>query len=244
MAEVIIVDHADAAGALAAAIIARRIERSRSFVLGVATGGTPSTTYRALADLGLDLADVSAFALDQYVGLPAGHPESYAEVLRREVGEPLGISADRLHVPVAGVAPQDAGDAYEQAIIEAGGIDLQILGIGTDAHIGFSEPGSSPVSLTRVKALTAQTRADNSRFFDSIDNVPQHCITQGLGTIRRASSLVLLTVGVEKAAAIAGAVEGPMSASIPGSVIQLHRTVIVDEAASSALANTDYYCHA
>ena len=135
---------------------------------------------------------------------------------------------------------------YERRIREAGGIDLQILGIGRTGHIGFNEPGSSLASLTRVKTLTEQTRADNARFFDSPDDVPVHCITQGIGTILRARHLVLLAFGEGKAGAIADAVEGPVSASRPGSAIQLHphATVVVDEAAASRLERAGYYRHA
>lgn len=246
MAEVIIVDDSDAAGEIAAAMIAGFLERASSLVLGVATGSTPESTYRGLSALRPDVSRVTAFALDEYVGLAPGHPESYAVVLRREVGEPLGIPAERLHVPGEGVPPWDAGAAYESAIDAAGGVDLQILGIGTDGHIGFNEPGSSLASLTRVKTLTEQTRRDNARFFDSLDDVPLHCITQGLGTIRRARSLVLLAFGAEKAAAVAGAVEGPVTSSLPGSVIQLHPsvTVIVDEGAAAGLGGAEYYRHA
>jgi glucosamine-6-phosphate deaminase len=139
-----------------------------------------------------------------------------------------------------------AGERYEQAIEDAGGVDLQVLGIGTTGHIGFNEPGSSFASLTRVKTLTEQTRRDNARFFGSLDEVPMHCVTQGLGTILRARHLVLLAFGAGKAEAVAGAVEGPVTASLPGSAIQLHRnvTVIVDEAAASHLRFADYYRYA
>src|SRR5690606_10545761 len=116
---------------------------------------------------------------------------------------------------------EHAGDAYERAIVDAGGVDLQILGIGTDGHIGFNEPGSSFASLTRVKTLTEQTREDNARFFDSVDDVPRHCITQGLGTIMRARHLVLLAFGEGKADAVAEALEGPVSAMLPASAVQL-----------------------
>ncbi|RZI80073.1 MAG: glucosamine-6-phosphate deaminase, partial [Microbacterium sp.] len=141
---------------------------------------------------------------------------------------------------------EHAGDDYEAAIEAAGGVDVQILGIGTSGHIGFNEPGSSFASRTRVKTLIEQTRADNARFFDSIDDVPVHCITQGLGTILRARHLFLLAFGEGKAAAVAAAVEGPVTSSLPGSAIQLHEhvTVVVDEAAASRLANADYYRYA
>jgi glucosamine-6-phosphate deaminase len=139
-----------------------------------------------------------------------------------------------------------AGARYEADIEAAGGVDLQILGIGRTGHIGFNEPGSSLASLTRVKTLTEQTRADNARYFATVDDVPTHCITQGLGTILRARHLVLLAFGEAKAAAVAAALEGPVSASTPGSVVQLHPTVtvIVDEAAGSQLAHADYYRYA
>jgi glucosamine-6-phosphate deaminase len=139
-----------------------------------------------------------------------------------------------------------AGERYEAAIHAAGGVDLQVLGIGRTGHIGFNEPGSSLASLTRVKTLTQQTRIDNARFFDSVDDVPLHCITQGLGTILRARHLVLLAFGEAKAHAIAAALEGPVSASTPGSAVQLHPhvTVIVDEDAATALEHADYYRYA
>ena len=215
-------------------------------VLGLATGSTPLTTWRALAARNLDLSRVRGFALDEYVGLPPGHPESYRSVITREVVEPLGLTPSLVRVPADSGPIETAGADYETAILEAGGIDLQVLGIGTDGHIGFNEPGSSFASLTRVKTLTEQTRRDNARFFASPEEVPMHCITQGLGTILRARHLVLLAFGAAKAAALAGAVEGPLTASLPGSAIQLHPrvTVIVDEAAAAGLAHADYYRYA
>lgn len=244
MAEVVIVPTAEEAGRLAADAILRRFSRTERPVLGVATGSTPLTTYRALADSGRDLRNVRCFALDEYVGLPTGHPESYRAVLERELVEPLGLDPELLQVPDPD--PErlaDAGPRYEAAITAAGGVDIQLLGIGTDGHIGFNEPGSSLASRTRIKTLTAQTRADNARFFDSPDDVPLHCITQGLGTIRDARHLILLAFGESKAAAVAAAVEGPVSSGVPGSLIQLHPsvTVLVDEAAASSLAHADYY---
>jgi glucosamine-6-phosphate deaminase len=141
---------------------------------------------------------------------------------------------------------ETAGEDYERDISASGGIDLQLLGIGTTGHIAFNEPGSSFASLTRVKTLTEQTRRDNARFFDHPADVPLHCITQGLGTIRRARHLVLLAFGAEKAGAIAAAVEGAVTASCPASVIQLHPhvTVIVDGAAARDLVFSEYYRYA
>ena len=249
MAEVISVPDAPAGGAIVADEIARLIRRRPDAVLGLATGSTPLPVYEALRTRlsGVDVSQVRGFALDEYVGIDPAHPESYRSVISREVVEPLGFDPARIRTPDGSLEGiEHAGDAYEAAIEEAGGVDLQILGIGTDGHIGFNEPGSSFASRTRVKTLTRQTREDNARFFDSIDDVPMHCITQGLGTILRARHLVLLAFGAGKAEAVAGAVEGPVSASLPGSAIQLHPhvTVVVDEAAASRLRDADYYRYA
>ncbi len=243
MAEVVIVPSAVEAGTLGADAIAALVAERPDAVLGLATGSTPLTTWRSLAQRGLDLSRVRGFALDEYVGLPAGHPESYRSVITREVVEPLGLTPSLVRVPADEGPLELAGENYERAIVEAGGVDLQVLGIGRTGHIGFNEPGSSFASLTRVKTLTEETRLDNARFFASLDEVPMHCVTQGLGTILRARHLVLLAFGEAKARAVAGAVEGPVTASLPGSAVQLHPhvTVIVDEAAASQLAHADYY---
>jgi len=248
MAEVVVVENEDAAGALVADTIVSLIRSKPDVVLGLATGSTPLASYRALArrisDDRIDVRGVRGFALDEYVGLPAGHPESYRAVITREVVEPLGLTPELVRVPNGDPASiEHAGADYEAAITAAGGVDLQILGIGRTGHIGFNEPGSSLASPTRVKTLTEETRADNARFFDSSDEVPMHCITQGIGTILRARHLVLLAFGEAKSQAVADAVEGPVSASRPGSAIQLHphATVVVDEAAAARLERGDYY---
>ena len=246
MAEVVIVENADAAGEVAADAIENLVRSKPDAVVGLATGSTPLTTWRALAARDLDLSNVRGFALDEYVGLEPGHPESYRSVITREVVEPLGLTPSLVRVPADEGPLELAGANYERAIDEAGGVDLQVLGIGRTGHIGFNEPGSSFASLTRVKTLTEQTRRDNARFFDTIDEVPTHCVTQGLGTIMRARHLVLLAFGEAKAEVLAGAVEGPLTASLPGSMVQLppRVTVIVDEAAASHLAYADYYRYA
>ena len=247
--EVIICSDEQRVGAVGAAKVAKVAAAvGPKVVIGVATGSSPLGLYARLAqmvDAGtLDLSEASAFALDEYVGLPKGHPESYAEVIRRTVTEPLKLDPARIHVP-DGFADDlaAAGPAYEAAIVKAGGVDVQILGIGTDGHIGFNEPTSSLHSRTRVKTLTAQTRQDNARFFDSPDDVPIHCMTQGLGTILDARHVVLVATGAGKAAAVAAMVEGPITAMCPGSVLQLHEhaTIVVDEAAAGQLAMADYY---
>ncbi|WP_066040985.1 glucosamine-6-phosphate deaminase [Herbiconiux solani] len=247
MAEVIVVGSRKAAGALVAEAIERLVAQQPDAVLGLATGDTPLPVYRALAErvrAGLDLSEVRGFALDEYVGLPVSHPESYHSVIEREVVVPLGLTPGSIHVPDGRpLGIETAGERYEDAILASGGVDLQLLGIGTDGHIGFNEPGSSFASLTRVKTLTRQTRDDNARFFDSVDEVPVHSITQGLGTILRARRLVLLAFGAGKAHAVAAALEGPLSASVPASAIQLHprATVVVDEEAASRLTELEYY---
>lgn len=256
MTEVIIVDDRARAGTLVADEIVRLVRRRADAVLGLATGSTPLPVYEALRLHAALLRDVRGFALDEYVGLPAGHPESYRAVIEREVITPLGLDASRVRIPGDDVPKIDdradesslaaAGDRYEADLAAAGGVDLQLLGIGATGHIGFNEPGSSFASRTRVKTLTEQTRLDNARFFASIDEVPLHCITQGLGTILDARHLVLLAFGDAKAEALAAAVEGPVTSSLPGSAIQLHGhvTVIVDEAAAARLRFADYYRHA
>ncbi|MDN4480945.1 glucosamine-6-phosphate deaminase [Demequina muriae] len=250
MAEMLVFETAEAGAQVVADHIAQAVRASSAFTLGVATGSSPLPVYAALARHaagGADFSRVSAFALDEYVGLPAGHPQSYAEVVAREVTEPLGLDPALVRVPDGGAEGiETAGDRYEEALIEHGGVDLQLLGIGATGHLGFNEPGSSFASPTRVKTLTERTRQDNARFFDSVDDVPMHCVTQGLGTILRARHLVLLAFGEGKADAVAAAAEGPVTASMPGSAIQLHPrvTVVLDEAAASRLAHRDYYAWA
>ncbi len=247
MTEVVIVPSAREAGMLVADLIIALVRRRADAVLGLATGSTPLPVYEALAPHAALLTDVRGFALDEYVGLPAGHPESYRAVIDREVVAPLGLDPARIRVPGDDGAPlETAGERYEADLEAVGGIDLQLLGIGTTGHIGFNEPGSSFASFTRVKTLTERTRRDNARFFASPEEVPVHCITQGLGTILRARHLVLLAFGAAKAEAVAAAVEGPVTSSVPGSAIQLHPhvTVVVDEEAAASLRYADYYRHA
>ena len=217
-------------------------------VLGLATGSSPLPVYQELVrrhvEQGLSFAHARAFLLDEYVGLPAGHPESYREVIRTEFTGLVDIADEHVHSPDGFSANlATAGERYDAAIAAAGGIDLQLLGIGTDGHIAFNEPGSSLASRTRVKTLTEQTRQDNARFFDSLDDVPYHALTQGLGTIMDARHLVLVAHGANKAEAVAAMIEGPVSAFCPGSVLQLHPhvTVLLDEEAASRLKLADYY---
>jgi glucosamine-6-phosphate deaminase len=217
-------------------------------VLGVATGSSPLATYTELArwvQAGeLDLSQAHAFALDEYVGLPSGHRQSYAAVIDATVTRPLRLNPANVHVPPGQAEDIDAACAdYERNIEAVGGVDVQVLGVGTNGHIGFNEPTSSLGSRTRIKTLTEQTRIDNARFFDTLEEVPRYCLTQGLGTIMNARHLVLVAQGKNKAQAVTALVEGPVTALVPGSVMQLHprATVIVDEAAASTLTLTAYY---
>jgi glucosamine-6-phosphate deaminase len=247
VAEVVIVESAEAGGEISADAVVALVARKPDAVLGLATGSSPLSSYAAIARRRLDLSGVRGFALDEYVGLPAGHPESYRSVITREVVEPLGMTPALVRVPGDDGGPlEGAGERYETDLVASGGVDIQFLGIGGTGHIGFNEPGSSFGSLTRIKTLTERTRADNARFFASPADVPMHCLTQGLGTILRARHLILLAFGASKAAAIAAAIEGPLSASAPGSAVQLHPhvTVVIDEAAASQLTNAAYYRYA
>lgn len=244
----VVIDRPEVLAALAADAVEQLLRRRPDAVLGLATGSSPEHVYDELArrhQAGLSFARARAFLLDEYVGLPADHPERYRRVIERQVVE-------RTDLPSAAVlAPDGAADdvaaaceSYEQAIAGARGVDLQILGIGTDGHVAFNEPGSSLGSRTRVKTLTEQTRRDNARFFaGDLDAVPRHVLTQGLGTIMGARHLVLLASGRAKAEAVHHMVEGPITAMWPGSVLQLHPhvTVLVDEAAASRLQLAGYY---
>ncbi|MEU2545263.1 glucosamine-6-phosphate deaminase [Streptomyces roseolus] len=249
--EVVIVKDAKAGGELIADGIAGLLRRKPDALLGVATGSTPIPIYDALIAQvragSVDASRARIAQLDEYVGLPAGHPESYRSTVLRQVVEPLGLTQDHFMGPDGSAEDvQAACEAYDKALVDAGGVDLQILGIGTDGHIGFNEPCSSLASRTRIKTLTEQTRVDNARFFDDdIEQVPHHVITQGIGTILEARHLVLLATGEGKAEAVAQSVEGPVSAFVPASALQLHphATVVVDEAAASKLKLADYFRH-
>jgi glucosamine-6-phosphate deaminase len=245
----VVIAPAERLAELAADAIESLLRSKRDAVLGLATGSSPLKVYDELArrhrESGLSFAQARGFMLDEYVGLPADHPERYRNVIETEIASRVEWPADQVQGP-DGLADdiRAACAAYETAIADAGGVDLQILGIGTDGHIAFNEPGSSLASRTRIKTLTRQTRLDNARFFDDdLDQVPTHCLTQGLGTIMEARHLVLLATGRHKAEAVHQLVEGPVSAMWPATVMQLHphATVLVDDAAASRLRLADYY---
>ncbi len=245
--ELVVKPDADAVGEVVADMIIALVARRPDAVIGLATGSTPLPTYRALAaavgEGRASFADVRFVMLDEYVGLPEGHPESYRTVLEREALRPLGVTGDRLIGPTLSLPPEEIGPRYEERLAALGGVDLQLLGIGSDGHIGFNEPTSSLASRTRWKTLTQQTRDDNARFFDDPADVPRHVITQGLGTIGECGHAVLVATGAAKAEALTAAVEGPVSAACPASVLQFHPhvTVVADDAAAAGLQGLDYY---
>lgn len=235
--------------ALAAGAIESLLAAKPAGVLGLATGSSPLGIYDELArrhqDGRVSFAHARAFLLDEYVGLPADHPERYRNVIEQEIASRVDFAPDAVQGP-DGLADDIAAACvrYEAAIAEAGGVDLQILGIGTDGHVGFNEPGSSLASRTRIKTLTDQTRTDNARFFDGdVEAVPRHCLTQGLATIMSARHIVLIASGRAKAEAIHHLVEGPVSAMWPGTILQHHPhvSVLIDSAAAGRLQLADYF---
>jgi glucosamine-6-phosphate deaminase len=247
--EVVILGSPAATALLAADVVERLLARRPAAVLGLATGSSPLALYEELAVRHaagrICFAQAQAFLLDEYVGLPAGHPERYLSVVQRELTGRVDFPPGAVRGPDGDAEDLPAAcSAYELLLAEAGGVDLQVLGIGTDGHIAFNEPGSSLASRTRVKTLTAQTRQDNARFFGgSVDSVPRHVLTQGLGTILDARHLLLLASGPAKADAVRQLVEGPVTALWPASVLQHHPhvSVLVDEPAAAGLHLADYY---
>lgn len=247
--EIVILDDAEAIGRLAADEICGLLRAKPAAVLGLATGSSPLSIYDQLAARSeareVSFAQAQAFTLDEYVGIAVDHPERYRNVIDQTFTSRVDLPASAVHSP-DGLA-QDipaACAAYEREIAEAGGVDLQILGIGTDGHIGFNEPGSSLASRTRIKTLTGQTRLDNARFFDDdLEAVPTHCVTQGLATIMAARHVVLVATGGGKAQAVHQLAEGAVSALWPATVLQHHPhvSVLLDEPAAGRLQLGSYY---
>jgi glucosamine-6-phosphate deaminase len=247
--EVIIQPDPQTASHLAARVVARTIREKPDAVLGLATGSTPLKLYQELIrfhqDEGLDFSSVKTFNLDEYVGLEREHEQSYYTFMWDNLFSKINIKPENVHIPngMANDIPSFC-TGYEAAIEDAGGIDIQILGIGSDGHIGFNEPTSSFASRTRIKTLTQQTVADNARFFGGDESqVPHHCITMGIGTIMHARRIIMLAFGSGKADAIAAAVEGPVASIMPASILQHHpdAKVFVDEPAAATLKLADYY---
>jgi len=246
--EIIIQSDSQAGDAVAARMIAGLIRRKPDAVLGLATGSTPLGLYRELVRMhreeGLDFSRVTTFNLDEYIGLAPDHPQSYRRFMFENLFNHINSPVERIHIPDGMTDDVPAFcEAYEQAIRDAGGIDLQVLGIGTDGHVGFNEPSSSLASRTRIKTLTRQTLSDNARFFENPDEQPHHVITMGIGTIMESRQVVMLAFGANKAEAVSRTVEGPVCAMMPASVLQFHSKahLILDDASAAGLAKADYY---
>jgi glucosamine-6-phosphate deaminase len=247
---VIVVKDAAEMGKRAAKLVADDMKKHATYVLGLATGSTPIPMYKELIRMhkeeGLDFSTVISFNLDEYVGLQPDHDQSYRYFMNENLFKYININTKLTHVPDGTITDLEEiveyCDRYEDMIDDVGGIDYQVLGIGGNGHIGFNEPGSSIGSLTRIKTLTVETRQDNARFFEKMDDVPQYAITMGIGTVMKSRKVVLLANGEGKADAVKAALEGPVTAMCPASALQLHRfaTYVIDEAAASKLTLETY----
>ncbi len=242
--EIIIQSTPERASEIAARMIARLLRAKPNAVVGLATGSTPLHLYRELVRQKLDWSRVTTFNLDEYVGLAPEHSQSYHSFMWENFFRHINIAKRNVHLPNGQAKDIPAFCLrYEKQIRAAGGIDLQVLGIGTEGHIGFNEPTSSLASRTRIKTLTEQTRRDNARFFGESVDVPHHVITMGIGTIMEAREVLLLAFGKNKAAAVAKAAEGPITAMNPASVLQMHPVakMVLDKAAATKLKKAGYY---
>lgn len=247
--EIIISKTQEDASKKAACYIADLVRRKPNCVLGLATGSTPLALYKELIRMhkeeGLDFSGVTTFNLDEYIGLTKDNPQSYHYFMHENFFSHVNVKPENINIPDGTTTDVfKFCEDYENKIKAAGGIDLQILGIGNDGHIGFNEPTSSFASRTRIKTLTRDTIESNARFFDGDESqVPTHVITMGIGTVMDSASVLLLAFGDGKANAIAQSVEGPISAFTPASILQMHKNakVLIDEQASTMLKLKDYY---
>jgi glucosamine-6-phosphate deaminase len=233
----------------AAGIVANAVRQNPAIRLGLATGSTMVGIYRELARMhrgeSLDFSRVVTFNLDEYLGVAPEHPHSFHHFMQENFFALVNVAAGNVHIPDGTIT----GDyetycaSYEEEIARAGGIDLQILGIGRNGHIGFNEPTSSFASKTRLKVLSKATVEDNRKFFSADETMPRCAITMGIGTILASRRVLMLATGSAKAAAVANAIEGPITASVTASALQLHAdaTAIVDEDAAAHLKQKDYY---
>jgi len=247
--DVIILKDSDAVAAAGAARVLEVLGQKTNAVFGLATGRTPLAMYKQLIAgsraAGLSFRDVTTFNLDEYLGLQPGDAQSYRAYMQRELFDHVDINPNNTFLPEcgAGVDPLEIGPTYEALIRSRGGIDLQVLGIGSNGHIGFNEPTSSLSSRTRIKTLTRETVLANRKYFADAAVQPSTAITMGIATIMDARHIVLLATGSHKAQAVGQLVEGPVSAMWPASILQLHEkvTVLLDEEAASALSLRDYF---
>lgn len=240
--QLVICADADEAARSVAGIIADAVRENPALVLGLATGGTPLGVYRELVRMhredGLDFSAAHSFNLDEYIGLAPDHPQSYRFFMQQNLFDHLNIDRANTQVPDGLATDIEAhANQYEQQIEAAGGIDLQLLGIGSNGHIAFNEPGSAADSRTRAIDLTPETIEANARFFESSDQVPRHAITMGIGTILAAKRIVLMATGAAKATAVQSAIEGDANPANPASLLQHHDNVtyVLDTAAAELL---------
>ena len=246
--EVVINDSYESMGKAAARVVAKTLNSKPNAVLGLATGSTPLSLYQELVRLhreeGLDFSQATTFNLDEYVGLTRNNPQSYHYFMHRNLFQHINIPPQNTYIPSGTTDNYQAFcQWYENRIVECGGIDLQILGIGTDGHIAFNEPSSSLGSRTRIKTLARSTIEDNSRFFEKAEDVPAYAITMGVGTILESRRILLMATGQNKASAVAAAIEGPVTSMITASALQLHEDVIcfLDQASAADLKMIEYY---
>ena len=246
--EIIVADTYEEMSSAAGQVVAQVLNAKPDAVLGLATGSTPLGLYKEMARMhrqeGLDFSQARTFNLDEYVGLKADHPQSYHHFMNENLFKHINIPPQNVHIPSGTTDNYTAFCRwYERRIKACGGIDLQVLGIGSDGHIGFNEPASSLGSRTRLKTLAKPTIDDNARFFQRREDVPIYAITMGVGTIMEASKIILVANGKTKADAIAQAIEGPVTSMITASALQLHPDVMyfLDREAASKLKMLDYY---
>jgi|LSQX01.1.fsa_nt_gb glucosamine-6-phosphate deaminase len=234
----------------ASRIIKNLVNKKPDTTLGLATGSTPLELYKELVRLNKDkelsFCNVKTFNLDEYYGINSSHPQSYRYYMKTNLFDHIDINQNNTFIPKGDLNIKEVAQycqLYEKTIIEAGGIDLQILGIGGDGHIAFNEPGSSFKSRTRLVALDKQTIQDNSRFFTDIKEVPRFAISMGIGTILEAKEILFLATGKNKAEIVAKALEGPITSMVPASVLQLHPkiTILIDHQAASCLKRYSHY---
>jgi glucosamine-6-phosphate deaminase len=236
-------------GREAARMVANAVRRNPALRMGLATGSTMLAMYQELVRLhqreSLDFSKVITFNLDEYLGLSSNHPQSFHKFMQENFFAHVDVDPSNIHIPDGSIKGnyEQYCASYEEAIRNAGGIDLQILGIGRNGHVGFNEPTSSLGSRTRLKVLSKETIEDNRKFFASEDEIPQCAITMGIGTILESKRILLLATGSSKAAAIAKAIEGPLTASVTASALQLHSdvTFIIDREAGAELRQQEYY---
>ncbi|MGL1958801.1 MAG: glucosamine-6-phosphate deaminase [Colwellia sp.] len=247
--QIIIFDNAQQVATSAAEWVAELINKKSDAVLGFATGSTPISLYHQLVKKHqakqLSFANTSSFNLDEYLGIDAENPQSYRHFMNENLFNLVDIDKNKTFLPTCnqGENPRVQGLTYEDKIKQAGGIDLQILGIGANGHIGFNEPTSSLASRTRIKTLTQQTLTDNSRLFDKDEFQPTLAMTMGIATILDARYVLLMATGASKAKAVNDMITGPLSAMCPASALQMHENAIIllDKAAASELNEQDYY---